>query len=318
MDKLLSMEVFVATVDAGSISAASEAFNISPVMAGKHIKFLETRLGSRLLTRTTRRQSLTEIGRQYYERCRGILADIKAAESGAEAMRAAPRGTLKITAPVSFGTQCLAPAVTDYLALHAEVNLELNLNDRVVDIVEEGYDAAIRIGILDDSGLVARPLTPYRMMICAAPAYLKRAGVPRVPADLAHHQCLDFLHWNKGLAWRLEDPHGVQSELPASRFRSNNGQALRMAALHGFGIIMQSGILLTDDVAAGRLVPILEGYLPAPRPVHLVYPRDRQPTPKLSTFVEFVVARFGMGSETALCNSLQKPGVVKRRQDNKT
>jgi DNA-binding transcriptional LysR family regulator len=301
MDKLLSMEVFVATVDAGSISAASEAFNISPVMAGKHIKFLETRLGSRLLTRTTRRQSLTEIGRQYYERCRSILGEIKAAESGAEAMRAAPRGTLKVTAPVSFGTQCLAPAVTDYLALHAEVNLDLNLNDRVVDIVDEGYDAAIRIGILDDSGLVARPLAPYRMMICAAPAYLKRVGLPRIPADLAHHQCLDFLHW-KGLVWQLEDTRGVQGELPASRFRSNNGQALRMAALRGFGIIMQSGILLADDVAAGRLVPILESYLPPPRPVHLVYPRDRQPTPKLSTFVEFVVARFGVGTEAGSCN----------------
>ena len=312
MDKLLSMEVFVATVDAGSISAASEAFNISPVMAGKHIKFLETRLGSRLLTRTTRRQSLTEIGRQYYERCRSILGEIKAAESGAEAMRAAPRGTLKVTAPVSFGTQCLAPAVTDYLALHAEVNLDLNLNDRVVDIVEEGYDAAIRIGILDDSGLVARPLTPYRMMICAAPAYLKRAGVPRVPADLARHQCLDFLHWNKGLVWQLEDTQDLPSALPVSRFRSNNGQALRMAALHGFGIIMQSGILLADDVAAGRLVPILENYLPQPRPVHLVYPRDRQPTPKLSTFVEFVVARFGPDSESNACHAPSNSRTARR------
>ncbi len=301
MDKLLSMEVFVATVDAGSISAASESFNISPVMAGKHIRFLEARLGSRLLTRTTRRQSLTEIGRQYYERCRGILADIKAAESGAEAMRAAPRGTLKLTAPVSFGTQCLAPAVTDYLALHAEVNLDLNLNDRLVDIVEEGYDAAIRIGTLDDSGLVARALTPYRQMICAAPAYLARAGVPRTPADLAAHQCLDYMHWDKRLVWRLENAEGMQNTLPAGRFRSNNGQALRMAALRGFGIVMQSEVLLAEDVEAGRLVPILEDYLPAPRPIHLVYPRDRQATPKLTTFVEFIVGRFGLGTQQPAC-----------------
>ena len=312
MDKLLSMEVFVATVDAGSISAASEAFNISPVMAGKHIRHLEARLGSKLLTRTTRRQSLTEIGRQYYERCRNILSEIKAAESGAEAMRAAPRGTLKVTAPVSFGTQCLAPAVTDYLALHDEVNLDLNLNDRVVDIVEEGYDAAIRIGTLDDSGLVARALQPYRMLICAAPEYLARHGEPRVPADLARHQCLDFLHWNKRLVWQLTDPQGAQSALPASRFRSNNGQALRMAALRGFGIIMQSGILLADDVAAGRLVPILKDYLPAARPIHLVYPRDRQPTPKLTTFVEFVVSRFGLDAEPCAAQHAPKSRPSKR------
>lgn len=293
MDKLLSMEVFVSVVDSGSLTAASEAFNISPVMVGKHIRALETRLGARLLTRTTRRQSLTEIGQQYCERCRLILAEIKAAESGAEAMRATARGILKINAPVSFGTQRLAPVMTDYLAEHPEVSLDLSLNDRLVDLVEEGYDAAIRIGTLDDSGLVARPLRPYRMMICAAPSYLARAGVPHTPDELAAHQCLDFMHWNKRLRWHLVDAQGSRTDLPASRFRSNNGQALRMAALSGFGIVMQPEILLADDVAAGRLTSLLESYIPAPRPMHLVYPRDRQPTPKMTTFVEFMLARFG-------------------------
>jgi DNA-binding transcriptional LysR family regulator len=294
MDKLRSMEVFVAVVDAGSFTAAAEAFDISPVMVGKHIRMLEERIGARLLTRTTRRQSLTEIGRQYSERCRQILADIQAAESGAEAMRATPRGTLKISAPVSFGTHRLAPALADYLAQHPEVSADLNLNDRVIDIVDEGYDAAVRIGALDDSSLVARPLAPYRMMICASPDYLARAGTPRTPADLATHQCLDFMHWNKRLRWRLSDAHADVQEVPASRFRSNNGQALRMAALRGHGIVMQTEILLAEDVAAGRLVPLLEDYLPAPRPIHLVYPRDRQATPKLTTFVEFMLERFGL------------------------
>ncbi|WP_334190133.1 LysR family transcriptional regulator [Noviherbaspirillum sp.] len=299
MDKLLSMEVFVAVVDKGSFTAASEAFNISPVMVGKHIRSLEERLGARLLARTTRRQRLTEIGQRYAERCRLILADIRAAESGAEAMRTAPRGMLKVNAPVSFGTQWLAPAMTDYLALHPEVSLDLQLNDRVVDLVEEGFDAAIRIGVLDDSGMVARPLMLYRMLICASPSYLERAGIPKTPRDLAAHQCLDYSHWNKRVRWMLNDEDGDAPELPATRFRSNNGQALRMAALRGYGVVMQSEVLLGEDVEAGRLVSLLEAYVPVPRPMHLIYPHDRQPTPKLTTFIDFVLERFGPEGQSA-------------------
>lgn len=284
------MEVFVAVVDAGSFTAAAEMFAMSPVMVGKHIRQLEEKLGARLLARTTRRQSLTEIGRQYAERCRQILADIKAAESGAEAMRSTPRGTLRISAPVSFGTQRLAPAMTDYLATHPEVSLDLDLSDRMIDLVEEGYDAAIRIGELRDSTLVARPLTEYRMMLCASPEYLKQAGTPKTPEDLAHHQCLDFAPLNRRVRWNL---NGTESEFPASRFRSNQGQALRMAALRGYGILLQSEALLGEDVASGRLVPVLEEYLPAPRPVSLVYPRDRLATPKMTTFIAFMLERFG-------------------------
>jgi DNA-binding transcriptional LysR family regulator len=290
MDRLKSMEVFVAAVDSGSFTAAAEMFDMSPVMVGKHIRQLEERLGARLLARTTRRQSLTEIGRQYAERCRQILADIKAAESGAEAMRSTPRGTLRISAPVSFGTQRLAPVMTDYLAAWPDVSLDLDLNDRMVDLVEEGYDAAIRIGELRDSTLVARPLMEYRMMLCASPDYLKRAGTPKTPEDLVAHQCLDFTPLNRRVRWNL---NGTESEFPASRFRSNNGQALRMAALRGYGIVLQSEVLLGEDVAAGRLVPLLEEYLPAPRPVSLVYPRDRLATPKMTTFIAFMLERFG-------------------------
>jgi DNA-binding transcriptional LysR family regulator len=299
MDRLLSMEVFVAAVDKGGFTAASEAFNMSPVMVGKHVRFLEQRLGTRLLARTTRRQSLTEIGQRYCDHCRLILAEVKAAESGAEAMRTAPRGILKINAPVSFGTEWLAPAMTDYLALHPEVGLDLQLNDRVVDLIEEGFDAAIRIGMLEDSGLVARPLMPYRMLICASTDYLKRAGVPQTPHDLLAHRCLDYTHWNKRVRWKLGDGRGGDFEFPASRFRSNNGQALRMAALRGFGVVMQSEALLGGDVAAGRLVSLLKAYLPPPRPMHLIYPRDRQPTPKLTTFIDFITERFAPENELA-------------------
>lgn len=289
MDRLRSMEVFIAVVDAGSFTAAADAFAISPVMVGKHIRELEERLGVRLLARTTRRQKLTEAGHAYAERCRQILADIQAAETKAEAMRSSPRGTLRISAPVSFGSQCLAPAMTEYLALYPEVNLDLNLNDRVVDLVEEGYDAAVRIGDLADSSLIARPLMQYRMVLCASPAYLKRAGRPKTPADLWSHQCLDFAPLNRRVRWNLD---GTESEFPASRFRSNNGQALRMAALMGHGILLQSEVLLGADIVAGKLVPLLEDYLPAPKPVSLVYPRDQLPAKKMTTFIEFMIGRF--------------------------
>ncbi len=294
MDKLRSMEVFVAVVDAGSFTAAAEAFQISPVMVGKHIKQLEERLGARLLTRTTRRQGLTEIGRQYCEQCRAILAQVAAAETGAEAMRVLPRGCLRLSVPVSFGSEWLAPALTDYLAQHADVSVELSLNDRLADLVDEGFDAAVRIGALGDSGMVARPLRPYGMAICASPAYLARRGTPRTPADLAGHECLDFTHWNQHVRWRLKGE--TEQPIWAGRFRSNNGQALRMAALQGFGVVMQAEILLAQDIAAGRLVPLLEEFVPTPRPMHLVYPRDRQATPKMTTFIAFMLARFGPGA----------------------
>lgn len=294
MDKLRSMEILVAVVDQGSFTAAAETFRISPVMVGKHIRQLEERLGTRLLARTTRRQSLTEIGRQYVEQCRQILAQIAAAETGAEAMRATPRGKLKITAPVSFGSECIAPLMADYLAAYPDVSLELNLNDRMADLVEEGFDAAIRIGALEDSGMVARPLRPYAMVICASPAYLARHGTPRTPDDLARHECVDFLQWSRHMRWRLSGREARHDGVtPESRFRSNNGQALRMAALHGFGIVMQAEILLAGDIAAGRLVPLLADYVPAPRLMHLLYPRDRQPTPKLTTFIDFLLERYG-------------------------
>lgn len=292
MDKLRSMEIFVAVVDAGSFTAAADAFNISAVMVGKHIKHLEARLGARLLTRTTRRQGLTEIGRQYCEQCRLILAQIAAAETGAEAMHSGPRGTLRLSVPVTFGTEWLAPAMTHYLAQYPEVSLDLNLNDRLADLVDEGFDAAVRIGALPDSSMIARPLRPFGMVICAAPDYLARRGTPRTPADLARHECLAYMYWNKTVGWRLKGETETSAQW-GGRFNSNNGQALRMAALQGFGIVMQSEILLAQDIAAGRLVSLLEEFVPAPRPMHLLYPRDRQPTPKLTTVVDFILQRFG-------------------------
>ncbi len=292
MDKLRSMEVFVAAVDAGSFAGAAQRCGLSAVMVGKHIRALEQMLGAALLTRTTRRHALTEIGRRYADQCRTILAQVGEAESGAEAMRATPRGLLKVTAPVSFGSEVLSPAVTDYLALHPDVAVELNLNDRTVDLVEEGFDVAVRIGPLPDSTLVARPLRPYAVAVCASPAYLARHGTPRTPADLARHECLEFTGWLPQARWKLKGEKDGGFVAPG-RFRANSTAALRAAALNGFGIVMQAELLLADDIAAGRLVPLLADWLPTPRPMHLVYSRDRRATPKLTTFVDFMLARFG-------------------------
>ncbi|MGF6599849.1 DNA-binding transcriptional LysR family regulator [Paraburkholderia sp. GAS448] len=293
MDKFVSMEIFVAVVEAGSLTAAAERFDISSAMVGKHIRSLETRLDTRLLTRTTRRQSLTEIGRQYYEQCRRILADVKAAESLAEAMAATPRGVLKVTAPLTYGVEIFSPAMTDYLTAWPEVSLELDLSNRIIDLVEEGFDAAVRIGRLPDSSFVARPLKPYRMRACASPEYLARMGTPRTPADLAQHECLGFLHWGREGLWRLDGETSDENQLRAGRFRANNGQALKVAALRGFGLVLQPEALLAKEIESGQLVSVLEAFLPDGSPVHLIYPRDRRATPKLTTFIDFVIERFG-------------------------
>lgn len=294
MDKFVSMEIFVAVVEAGSLTAAAERFDISSAMVGKHIRSLETRLGTRLLTRTTRRQSLTEIGRQYYEQCRRILADVKDAESLAEAMAAAPRGVLKVTVPLTYGVEVFSSAMTDYLSAWPDVTLELDLSNRMRDLVEEGFDAAVRIGHLPDSSFVARPLKPYRMRACASPAYLARVGIPRTPADLAHHECLGFLHWGREGTWRLGGESATENPLRAGRFRANNGQALKVAALRGFGLVLQPEALLAREIESGELVSVLEEHLPQGAPVHLVYPRDRRATPKLTSFIDFVIERFGV------------------------
>ncbi|MFD4839103.1 LysR family transcriptional regulator [Achromobacter sp. NPDC058515] len=296
MDRLLSMEVFVAVVELGSLTAAAARHDMSPAMAAKHIKGLESRLGLRLMNRTTRRQSLTEAGQAYFARCKTILADIRDAEQGAEALRSAPRGHLRITSSVSFGSFALAPAIADYLTIYPDVSVDLALSDMVEDVVASRFDLALRIGEPADSGLVARRIGLYQMIICAAPAYLERYGTPASPSDLAGHQCLDFSHWSRRTGWRLAagegEGEGDETGYPTGRFVSNNGQALRQAALAGFGIVLQPELLLADDVRAGRLIPILQPYWPAPRPITLLYPKDRQALPKLTTFVDFVVARF--------------------------
>jgi DNA-binding transcriptional LysR family regulator len=287
------MHAFVCAVEKGSFTAAADAMQISPTMVAKHIRFLEERVGEPLLNRSTRRQSLTEVGTLYYERCRRLIADADSADACASELRNAPRGLLKVHAPVSFGTQRLVPALTAYMRQYQAVNVDLTLSDRPAELMEQGHEVAIRIGALGDARLVAKPLRPYEMWLCASPAYLEVNGTPQVPVDLRGHNCLGFAYWRRKDVWRLRTGDHVEDVPVSGRLVVNNGQALRMAALAGLGVIAQPEALLSDDVAAGRLVRLLsERQLPA-RPMHIVYPRERRQSPKVRSFVDFVVETFG-------------------------
>lgn len=291
MDRVESMQVFVSVVELGSFTAAAQAARLSPAMVSKHINALEKRLGSTLLQRTTRSSHLTEIGRSYYQNCKEILSQIAQAEAGAEIMRGKPKGLLTISAPIWFGTMRLAPLVADYLLEYPEVNVALSLTDRFVDLIDEGVDVAIRIGALDDSSYIAKPLSLFELVVCAAPAYLQQQGTPLKPDDLKHHQCLSFTNWKHDGGWKLLGQHLSSKMADGSRFDSNNAQALRVAAIKGLGLILMPKILLEQDLQQGLLQEVLQEFKPAPRPVHAVYAKERQPPPRLTAFVEYLAQR---------------------------
>ena len=291
MDLLESMHVYVLTVEKGSLSAAAAACDISPTMAGNHLRTLEKRLGMQLLNRTTRRQHVTAFGEDYYARCKEILRLVAETDAQAQQLQVAPAGKLRITAPVTFGTEALMPALAEYLARYPDVSCDVVLSDRVVELIEEGFEAAIRIGHLPDSALIARPLAPYRLMICASPEYLSRRGTPGRPEDLTRHECLSFspaalTHWP------LSGDEGARVAV-SGRLQVNHGQALRVAAVNGLGIVLQPAILLEADVRAGRLVQLFPNHPLPTRPMSLVYLADRFRSPKLRSFVDFMVERFG-------------------------
>lgn len=295
MDRLTSMAVFVRAAELGSFAAAARSLGLSSPMIGKHVRFLEERIGAQLLNRTTRRQGLTEVGRAYYERCKLVLAEAEAADALAQDLQSVPRGRLRISAPVTFGSYSLTPMLMRYMRRYPDVSVDLSLTDRIVDLIDEGYDAAIRISPLSDSTLIARALRPWRLVACAAPAYLAEQGVPVVPEDLVDHECLGFAYWGRQPMnmWEFTDADGTHRIKVGSRFLVNAGPALRSAAIEGFGIILQAEDMLRDDLAAGRLVQVLPGFAAPSRPMYIVYPPSHRTTPKLRSFVDFVAETFG-------------------------
>ena len=295
MDRLASMAAFVTAADVGSFAAATVPLGMSPQMVAKHVTFLEDRLGSRLLNRTTRRQSLTEVGRTYYERCKIVLAEADAADALAQERRAVPRGRLRISAPVTFGAHSLMPLITRYLRDHPEVQIDLALTDRFVDLVEEGHEVAFRVGRLDESGLIARALLPYRLAACASPAYLRAHGTPVTPQDLTRHECLGYAYWPRPAddEWYFDSNGSRHTVRVRSRLQVNDSRALMAAAIDGYGIVMGPEDVLRDALASGHLVQILPDHAAPSRPMHLLYTADRRQTPKLRTFISSAVQAFG-------------------------
>ncbi|MFP4592354.1 LysR family transcriptional regulator [uncultured Ralstonia sp.] len=293
MDRLACMKVFVRAAELGSISSAATELNLSSQLAGKHIRMLEDGLGIKLLNRTTRRQSLTDSGRLFYERAKNILAEMEAAEALMAETRSEPRGRLRISAPITFGSHGLAPELPEYLRQHPEVSVDLSLTNRTVDLVEEGFDVVFRTGDLPDSSLIARRLAPLRLVLCAAPSYIESADQLRTPQDLPEHECLVFSHTSLRTQWSFDGPGGRVSVPINGRFSTNTGEALRAAAVAGMGILLQPYELVTYEIEAGRLIRLLPEYEPPARALHALYASDRQMTPKLRSFLDFAVQRFG-------------------------
>jgi DNA-binding transcriptional LysR family regulator len=291
MDILASMKVFVAVVDAGSFAAAADRLDTSRAMASRHVINLEDHLGTRLLNRTTRRLSLTESGAVYYERCVQILVDVTEAEQLASHLSAVPRGVLKITLPLVFGLHRLGTLVADYVSKYPEVKLDIALNDRKVDLIEEGFDLAIRIGTLPESGLIARKLGSDHAVICASPAYLKQHGTPTTPGDLVRHACLGYTYTNSGGDWRIWNGKKEVVIPIDGGIKADNGDMLRLAALNGAGLIFQPLFIVEEDLRAGRLVQVLADYASAELGIYAIYPSRKHLSAKVRTFVDFLVER---------------------------
>lgn len=289
MDILTCMKTFVAVVDCESFTSAGARLDLSKAIASKYVGILEDHLGTRLLNRTTRRLSLTESGAAYYERCVQILADVDEAEQAAAQLTAVPRGTLKLAMPVSFGTTRIAPLLHGYLQRYPQVRLDIALADRRVDLIEEGFDLAIRVGHLPESGLVARKLTTDRIVCCAAPTYLERHGTPRMPSELAQHACLNYSYSSAGDEWILgqgKNRTAVHIDGPLS---ANNGDMLRSVALAGAGVIWQPHFIVGDDLRAGRLIELMADQPGPELGIYALYPSRKHLSAKVRTFVDYLL-----------------------------
>lgn len=296
MDALRQIEAFVAVVRAGSYVKAAERQETSKAVLSRQVLELEARLGTRLLNRTTRRLSLTETGAAYYERCVQILDDLREADAEAGATTATARGRLRINAPLTFGNLHLAPLWGEFLKLHPAVELDITLTDRVVDLVEEGFDLAVRIvpaGRLASSTLVARPMAADHIVLCASPAYLRRAPALAHPSDLAAHAVMAYAWWSGGDTWQFTGADGAFAEVTVRpRLRTNSGDTCRAAALADQGVIYQPAFLVGPDVRAGRLVELLPGWRGPALEIHAVYPSRTHLSGKVRAMVDFLAAAF--------------------------
>lgn len=286
------MTVFTAVVDAGSFVGAAEALGLSRAAVSRLVGELESRLGVRLLHRTTRRLSLTDEGRIFHLRCKAVLAELDEAEAEVSARSGAARGLLKLNVPVTFGLLHLAPLWSEFMARHPGVVLDITLSDRVVDLVEEGYDMAVRIGRLASSSLIGRQLSSTRMVLCASPGYLAAHGAPRHPRDLADHAVISYSLFSMGEQWEFEGPDGAVSVKVEPRMRTNSGDTCRQAALHDSGIVLQPSFLVGEDVEAGRLVELMPEYRSIELGIYAVYASRQHVSPKVRLLIDHLQRAF--------------------------
>jgi DNA-binding transcriptional LysR family regulator len=287
MDRLTSLTAFVRVVDTGGFSAAGRRLNMSTTMVSNHVQALEERLGARLLHRTTRKVSLTEVGKAYYDRCIQILADIEQADDIAGAMQSTPRGTLRIytaTHVVPF----IAPVVSEFLTAYPEVKVDLSMGEGTIDLIEEGFDVAIRMTPPPDSSLIVRSLATWRHVLCCSHGYIEAHGRPEQLSELAERNCLRHVNYPYD-EWRFVDRKGAPASVRISgRLICNSGETLRRAALDGIGVALAAGFLVHDDLESGRLVRLLPEYRPIEFSMNAVYPHRHHLSAKVRTFIDML------------------------------
>ena len=289
MDRFRSLEVFAATAEQLSFAAAARELKLTRAMVSKHIADLEGRLGVRLFHRTTRRVNLTEAGRALAERASNVIDAVNETEDAVRDLQTVLKGRLRVNAPVSFGSQQLAPLIARFLGDNPGVEIDLTLNDRAVDLVEEGYDIVIRIGVPADSSLIARRLAPARLMIVGSPDYLRRNGMPKTPDDLKRHNCLGYAYWSLRDEWHITTPRGKLERVKVTgSLVANNGDALRVAALEGVGLIQQPTFSVCNDLRDGRLVQVLPEHTIRELTVHALYAPGAAPNAKVRALIDLM------------------------------
>lgn len=293
MDRLNGMATFVEVVKTGSFTQAADKLNLSRAQVSKTVMQLEAHLDTRLLNRTTRTISLNEIGKIYYERCLTILQDVDDIEGVVRQQISQPKGSLRMSVPSSFALLHLNELIPTYLKQYPDVTIELSLADRFIDVVAEGYDLVIRIGELDDSGLIARKLGPCRRVFCATPTYLKTHGTPQTPKDLINHHCLIYSNDKSADTWSIKGPKKTESVKISGSLCADNGQILRDAALADLGIVILPTFIVGDDIIRGDLQQILPDYHFPEISIYAVFPSRRYLSAKVRTFVDFLSGSFG-------------------------
>lgn len=287
------MAAFVRAVERGGFSAAARDLGLTPSAVSKLVTRLEDRLGVRLLNRTTRSLALTPEGEAYFHRAQRILADIAEAEEEVGRNRAQPRGLLRVNVGTAFGMHQLVPALPEFLLRHPEIQVELTITDRLVDLIEEGADLGIRLGNLADSSLVARRICEVERVVCAAPAYLRRHGTPGKPEELRGHNCLSMVNAPALRRWPFEGRGGVEQVEVSGNVGATSADALLALALRGLGIIRLSDVIVGAAIREGRLVPLLEAvHHREALPLHAVYPQGRHRSPRVAAMIDFLVERF--------------------------